>query len=434
MNQPLNQTDTISLQVLQYLSAEYEALAYQTKALQRSRQVRNPSELLHLVFLYSWLGLSSRLVAARFSCLYRRITDSAVLERLGGCREYLHQLIIKQFGLEEESSIKDLGKRYLITLVDGSSWGSRGGRTSDYRLHLKLSWRSGGWTEMLFGDNHLGESLLNYSYRPDELVVADRNYGRPRAVVAVDRQGVRFVVRISPSQIRICDESGEVIEWGGILDQAEENQGRYEQSVWISEGVGKSLTKMRVVLGKLPPEKALLAEVKARRKARHRGGQIRTETLRYAHWLIVLSNLSEEEAGSEELLQIYRMRWQVEIGIKRLKSLYRIDQMSSSAGSPVGEVRVLARLLMALMIGRKLKVIGHRIKKVNLILSRKSSGWRENIWHIKEFEQEVWGEVAEEAFEQAISMMKERRRKYRLQRLKKIRKKKRKRSKNESKL
>lgn len=413
MNQPLNQTSNISSTVFQQLPPEFEALAISTKALQRCRQVKNATELLHLVFMYSWLGLSSAVVAARFSCLYRRITDWGVLCRLAGCGDYLKQLICQQLEVGSEQ-LGQLSERYLITIVDGSSWGARGGKSSDYRLHLKLGLQMGQWLAMLLGDNHLCESLLNYTYQVNELVLADRNYGRTRALVKIDAHGVKFVVRGAPSQIRIMDADGEKLDWLQIVDEAEENQGRYERQVWIN-GVGKARARVRVILGKLPKDKGLIAQAKARRQARRRGGQIKAETLRFAQWVIVLSNLAGEEASVEQILELYRMRWQVEIGIKRLKSLYQIDQMRSGAKSAVGQVRILGKLLMVLMIQQKLKIICAASSKVKRILNEESSGWREHIWQRKEMEQIIWGEVDEKEFEKAVERMKQRKRKYQLQ-------------------
>ena len=82
-------------------------------------------------------------------------------------------------------------------------------------------------------------------------------------------------------------------------------------------------------------------------------------TLRYAQYVLVFTTLSEAEASPEQVLEAYRLRWQIELTFKRLKSLAQLghipkhDDRSSRAW-------LYAKLLLALL-SQKLARVGKAI-------------------------------------------------------------------------
>jgi IS4 transposase len=64
---------------------------------------------------------------------------------------------------------------------------------------------------------------------------------------------------------------------------------------------------------------------RARRKARRKSGKarksIKAETLFLCEWVLVVTSVPPAELSAEVILQLYRVRWQIELLIKRFKSL-----------------------------------------------------------------------------------------------------------------
>jgi IS4 transposase len=60
----------------------------------------------------------------------------------------------------------------------------------------------------------------------------------------------------------------------------------------------------------------------------------------------ILTTLPAAQAPSAELLQLYRLRWQIELFFKRLKSLLHFDTLPSRQG-PTARSWMLSRLLAA---------------------------------------------------------------------------------------
>jgi IS4 transposase len=60
----------------------------------------------------------------------------------------------------------------------------------------------------------------------------------------------------------------------------------------------------------------------------------------------VLTTLPAAKASAGQILELYRLRWQVELLFKRLKSLLHLDTLPSRQG-PTARSWMLARLLAA---------------------------------------------------------------------------------------
>jgi hypothetical protein len=57
---------------------------------------------------------------------------------------------------------------------------------------------------------------------------------------------------------------------------------------------------------------------------RKHGGKAVSETRsEYNKYIIVATSLGEAEAATNQILELYRMRWQIELAFKRLKPLFR---------------------------------------------------------------------------------------------------------------
>ncbi len=104
---------------------------------------------------------------------------------------------------------------------------------------------------------------------------------------------------------------------------------------------------------RLPPEKAAAARRKKKAKAKSDKRVLKKETLEYAEWTLVLTSFARSEISAEEIGKMYGLRWQIEIVIKRLKSVIEIDKLRSKIGSQLSEVYLLGKSIYALLIAKR---------------------------------------------------------------------------------
>ncbi len=87
----------------------------------------------------------------------------------------------------------------------------------------------------------------------------------------------------------------------------------------------------------------------ARREAQREGYQVSKRTLAAADWVILVTSLSPADFATADVLALYRLRWRIELGFKRLKSVIGLR------GPPGVDERsarpyVLAHLLLILLL------------------------------------------------------------------------------------
>ena len=127
--------------------------------------------------------------------------------------------------------------------------------------------------------------------------------------------------------------------------------------VWVRAG-GESVAGRLCVIRKTE-QAHQRTQRKLRRKTQQGGPEPRPETLLYAGYVMVFTTLPADQFSAAEVLECYRLRWQIELVFKRLKSLAQLgslpkyDERSARAW-------LYGKLLLALL-GQKLMRLGRDI-------------------------------------------------------------------------
>jgi IS4 transposase len=106
---------------------------------------------------------------------------------------------------------------------------------------------------------------------------------------------------------------------------------------------------LRLVAIRKPPQAAEAGRRKAASEARRGGHQLSAGTLTAADWVILVTSLPANDFTATDILDLYRLRWRIELAFKRLKSLVGLRR---PPGSDERSARpwILAHLLMILLL------------------------------------------------------------------------------------
>ena len=74
-----------------------------------------------------------------------------------------------------------------------------------------------------------------------------------------------------------------------------------------------------------------------------------------AGWVLVFTTLAPTILTAQAIMALYRCRWQVELAIKRWKSLLDADAVRAKATGPLADVWLHGKLLYALMLERRMR-------------------------------------------------------------------------------
>ena len=106
-----------------------------------------------------------------------------------------------------------------------------------------------------------------------------------------------------------------------------------------------------MVAQKLPEEQACKSKKRRQKRAAKKQNRITQDTLFCAGWIVVITTLGAEYSG-EEILHLYRSRWQVELLFKRFKQSFSIT--TAKAGSKrYAETMILLQLIIWVIAERQ---------------------------------------------------------------------------------
>jgi len=349
MQLPLTDPDTLFEELLQDLPAESVQMARACKAFVRAKKVKTPAQLLRVVFLYCGLDKSLREVAGTFTALYESMTDQSVAERLRACRPWVQAMLRQMFPLAAIEP-PPVGRRFVV--IDASSIQAPGATGTDHRLHIAMDLVSLQFLAVLVSDVHTGETLKHFTFAPGDIAVADRGYAQCQGMHAALQQGADLIVRLHPFSVVLGDATGAPLELSAALKRQKMETLRTLEVTLHAAG-GQYEVRGWVHAYRLNVEQANRARHKCRQG--HKKGTPSAESLFLAGWVLVFTTLAPVVLSPQAIMALYRCRWQVEIAIKRWKSVLDVDALRAKATSPLAEVWLQGKLLYALMLERRMR-------------------------------------------------------------------------------
>lgn len=363
-------------QLKRELPQEIEHLARMCQAFQRARLIKSADELLDLVFLYSIADLSLREIAGVCAGSGKRISDEAVRQRLAACPKWVEVLLGK---LLPASKLPQCAEgSWQIVICDGSPISGPGAKGTDYRWHIAYNPVAQQVCELHLSDVHTSESLTLYPLGPGTLVLGDRNFAKAPALVATRLHGAHLVVRMTPQQLKVWTPEGAAFDLVAALRAARE-QRRVSFALQVREERNGQAIPVWIHAHHLNEQQINRARRRTKRQASRKCQTLREQTLFLSEWVLVLTTVPPEQLSAELILELYLVRWQVELVIKRYKSLLGAAGVRAKRGSPLAEVYLLGKLLFAVLVERRAMArLGN--EWTQMLDSRQASWWR--VWKL----------------------------------------------------
>ncbi len=114
---------------------------------------------------------------------------------------------------------------------------------------------------------------------------------------------------------------------------------------------------MRLLAIEMPKAQAVKAVREARAEAKSKQRTIKPGTLIAAEWVILITSLDPAEYTTPKVLELYRLRWRIEIAFKRMKSLVGLKGPPGECPE-VAKAWVLCHLIAALLTEAHLAAFG----------------------------------------------------------------------------
>ncbi len=185
-----------------------------------------------------------------------------------------------------------------------------------------------------------------------DLILGYRGYAGSDRIRALAAAGAHTLVRIGHSSVRLFNECGEQWDPLAFATRRRSTQGRPPRiealDVWLHGTQGPPLPARLVVVRK-SREAAEHERARIRTEAKRKGKAPGRGTLEAAAFTFLLTTLPESRISAEDIADLYRMRWQVELAFKRLKSLLSLDALRAKDPA-LARSYVMGKLIAALLI------------------------------------------------------------------------------------
>jgi hypothetical protein len=322
--------------------------ARSTKAFLRPREIKDAVDLLRMILAYCLGERSLRLTAAWATSVgLVDISGVGLLYRLRQCGDWLELLVGKALN----NAAPKASRGRLIRIIDSTTVPKAGAaakkKSQLWRIHSAFDLPHERFGHFELTDQKEGERLDRIPVIKGEIRIADRAYLQPERMAVVLDRGADVLIRAGWRSARWLEAEGDPFDLITALSKASA-RGLIDQLVWIGRKGGAALA-LRLVAIKKPPEAAAQARRKARRDAQREGYQLSKQALAAADWIILITSLGPADFTTDDILALYRLRWRIELGFKRLKSLIGLK---SPPGINARSARpyILAHLLVILLL------------------------------------------------------------------------------------
>jgi hypothetical protein len=304
---------------------DLEESARRTGAFRQPRGVPSAAALLRLCLTYAVCGLSLRRTCAWAAALgVARISNPALEKRFQKAGAWLGE--IAGALLAARAALPPRWPGYQIRLVDGTALSVPGATGTSWRLHLGFDLGTARMTEATLTDVHGGERLSRFAPPPPgTVVIADAGYPHPRELRQALGGGGDLILRMGWAAVRLLTPAGAPFDLFGALRQVTGDNGAWAVVVDDHQSDQPPL-RLRLIAGRKPPPACEQACRRVHATARRKGKTPDARSLEAADWVLVLTSLPENAFDAAAVLAAYRLRWQVELAIKRWKSLLGLGQ------------------------------------------------------------------------------------------------------------
>lgn len=313
--------------LLSLFPVDWEQEGRKSGAVRRLRGFASVEALLRTLLLHVGCGWSLRETAVQAKLAgIADVSDVTLLNRLRDAEAWLRQLC-RQLWQENGVDLRPAIAGRTVRVLDATVVREPGKTGSQWRIHYSLQLPTLECDSFQLTATHgpgSAERFGQFVFQPGQLVLADAGYCHPAGIATIVKQQADVCVRLNPHALPLFGEQRGVFSLSTALaglrraGQAAEWPVRiHSDPQWIPGRVC-AIRKSR---------SAIERAHKRLREKQQNGKSVGELTWKYAEYVLVFTTLSGEAATTRQVLECYRLRWQIELVFKRLKSIAQLGHL-----------------------------------------------------------------------------------------------------------
>ena len=340
--------------LIQEMPNGYEEACYDKNAIQRKRGISDPNDLLMLSLFHLLNGCSLNEVSAIAKLTkLGNLSDVAFMKRFEKCNDWFKWIIsnIVTDGIIKYDKPEWI-KNYRVVAVDASDVTEKGRSNRIYRLHFAIDLFKMESLQYNITTNRTGETLCNFTMTPNDLYIADRVYGTVNGIEHCLSGESNFILRLRKNSFKIYNNDNipvillnhlRLLKDGEVL-----NLNAYIQ------GSNKRMIPIRVCAKRKTADAIIRTQKQIHRKESKKQFKTTDDTKDFNNYIILVTALPNE-ITSEQILELYRLRWQIELYFKRLKSIMNYGELPKRRSESVFawlNGKIMIALLIEKILGK----------------------------------------------------------------------------------
>ena len=303
-------------------------MAADSGALKGLRKDKSPENLLRTLLIHFGCGHSLRetVVRAREAGI-ADLSDVALLKRLRKSKDWLYTMCVALF--RERGVALASNDGFQVRAFDATTVSEPGKTGSLWRIHYSVSLPSLNCDFFKLTETEgvgTGESFSQFTIKEGDYILADRGYSTANGIHYATVNKAFVTVRVNTAVLPLQDRKGKDFD---LLKAVKSVTQPGISKAWsvVAYNKNRSCVNGRLCVIRKSAEAIKLAQEKIRKEARKKGRDTKPETLEYAKYIILFTTFPEKEFSPAQILEWYRIRWQVELVFKRFKSLAQLGHL-----------------------------------------------------------------------------------------------------------
>jgi hypothetical protein len=304
-----------------FLPTGWKEMARTTGALRRARDIPDAESLLRLLLLHVINGYSLAETAARARQLGMELSAVALFKRLRASEEWLRWLAEQQRG-KQPVAVESQGRP--VRLVDATTVSEPGSTGTDWRVHYVVNLANLQCDFFELTDVKGGETLRRIPIRPGDIMLGDRIYATPVGVAHVKAAQADILVRLNRQSLPVFDAEGNALDVLSLFRKMKvgqiqqwRTQVKHPSGGWVPG---------RLIALKRSAEATRLARRRLEINASKKQKKVSPESWAAAQYFFVWTTLADS-FRPPGVLELYRLRWQIELAFKRMKSIMGLGHL-----------------------------------------------------------------------------------------------------------
>ena len=306
-----------------FLPAGWSEQARVLGAMRRARYIKEPSVVLRILLMHVALGCSLAETAARAQASgLAQISAVGVFKRLRAAGAWFGWLSRQMRGAAD-LPVAMTGRR--LRAVDATSVHEPGSTGTDWKIDYAVNLADlecdfFQLTEIRQG----GETFRRVPILKGDIVMGDRVYASPPGVSHVVNAGADVIVRYNRGSLPLYQRNGTRVN---LLARLRRLKGKTpRQYVARVKNTNGDWIEGRLIALRQSAEATRWAHKRLQRRARLDQSTVTEQAREFAEYFMVWTTVTDTVTASQ-ILALYRLRWQIELVFKRMKSILGLGHL-----------------------------------------------------------------------------------------------------------